>query len=131
MKTAQKIYSLPLIVPANTVVNTNTKLFFPAAPYLLKFKIDAIGFRVSHDPILSSSPLVTFVDGNNITKIENFPVFDLWNGQASNGAVTTIVNRTREFNLQGLTTQSCYITTSANFTSTTNLLLGYFYFYQN
>lgn len=131
MQPAKKIYSVPLIVSAGSVVNNNTKLFFQPAPFLINYKVDAISFRVLHDPILTSSPLVTFVDGNNKTQVENYPVWDLWNTITAAGAQTTLTNRTRQFNLKGITTQSCYIITNGGtFVPATNLILGYFVFYQ-
>lgn len=124
-----KIYSLPFTIGAGTVV-PNQKLYLQPAPFLENKVIDAISFEVDYNQILTQSAYLTIVNGNNQIMLDNYPLFDLWNNVTNGGSVNEIPWRLRLFNIKGIISQNSYVTTAFNFTTTGNLKIGSFIFYE-
>jgi hypothetical protein len=126
------IYAVPVLVKANTVVNSSTKLFFTPVPFLLDKKVKAISIYFRNSVLWSRSPYLTLFNGKNQQVFTNHPSLDFWNNQNAGGSFGNFPYRLRLTDIDGINTQSSYLTTSdpTPLTYTVDTIFGYINFYQ-
>jgi hypothetical protein len=128
-------YSLPIIVPTNTIVRRNNRIYLPSTPFLKNIKIRAISFFAFLDVPTNnydSSYNLTFtlIDKNKEQRLFNYPVNDLSDRPTlfSNFENTYI----RKFDISGIITDASFVTWVNPLTISTTtdpFKLGYFNFY--
>jgi hypothetical protein len=128
-------YSIPIVVPINTIVRRNNRIYLGPQPYLRNVKIKAISFYGIVDAALffyDSSYNLTFTlyDNNKEIKLLNYPLNDLSDRPTLFRNIEDVY--LRKFKINGIITESSYVTWcngSTIATSSDPFNLGFINFY--